>query len=111
MNPILRTAPPPFDNRLIVMLNREFATAKQGFASLAAYTARTLPAWDAKLADWQSGKLSWCYVEEVPALVDLALAPPATSDTALRSELSAAREQIAALETRIAAARNALSIQ
>lgn len=96
---LLRTTPPPFDKRLIVVLDRECATAKQGFASSAHYTARTLPAWDAKLADWESGHLSWCYVEEVPALVDSMLSPAAESDPALRSELSAAREQIAALES------------
>lgn len=69
MSSILRSTPPPFDKRLIVMLNREYATAQQGFASLAAYTARTVPACDTKHAPWNNGELFWCYVEEVPILI------------------------------------------
>ena len=110
MNSILRSTPPPFDKRLIVMLNREYATAPQGFASLAAYTARTLPAWDAKLANWASGKLSWCYVEEVPALMDAIANPPAAADPSLCSELAAARERIAALESRMTTASSFLTL-
>jgi len=110
---ILRATPPPFDSRLIVLINagETTATAKGVMAMYAPkpeYVARTIEARFTNCADWQPGKLRWCYVEEVPALV----ASDARADSAgapgLVSELSAARDRIAALETPAAQAIAAL---
>ena len=105
---LLRTTPPPFDSRLIVLIDWSVARAPQGWASPAHYTARTLQARDTKAANWAPGALAWCYVEEVPALVASLTTPAAESDPALRSDLAAARERIAALETSSAQAIAAL---
>lgn len=102
---ILRNTPPAFDLRLIALFDCAVARAPQGWASPASYTVRTLQARDTKAADWTAGKLTWCYVEDIPELVAAALNPAAESDSGLHSELAAKNECIAALERKIAAAK------
>lgn len=105
---ILRSTPPPFDSRLIVLIDAAAAVAPHGWNSPANYTARTIRSIDARLADWQSGNLRWCYVEEIPALVASDAREDSAAAPGLASELSAARERIAALETSAAQAVAAL---
>ena len=105
---ILRSTPPPFDSRLVVLVDSASAVTPQGWNSPANYAVRTIRSLDARLADWQSGNLRWCYVEEVPALVASDAREDSAGSPGLASELSAARERIAALETSAAQAIAAL---
>lgn len=105
---ILCSTPPPFDSRLVVLFDSSAAVAPQGWNSPANYAVRTIRSLDARLADWQSGKLRWCYVEEIPALVASDAREGSAGTPGLASELSAARERIAALETSAAQAIAAL---
>ena len=107
---MLRSLPPPFDARLIVLIDPRAATAQRGFASPALYAVRVVPARDTRAADWAAGQLRWCYVDELPALIgslDLATGAAAlpAPDTA---QLDALRAQVATLEGKIATAAAAL---
>lgn len=95
---ILRATPPVFDSRLIVLLNagETTATAKGVMAMYAPrpeYVARTIEARFTNCADWQPGKLRWCYVEDVPALVASDAREDSSGAPGFISELSAARER------------------
>lgn len=105
---ILRSTPPVFDARLIVLFALDSAVAPQGWNSPANYAVRTVRAFDLKAADWPSGNLRWCYVEDVPALVASDAREDSAGAPGLVSELSAASERIAALETSAAQAIAAL---
>lgn len=106
---ILRYTPPPFDSRLIALFDSAAAVAPQGWNSPANYAVRTIRSLDARLADWQSGTLRWCYVEGVPALVESdARESVQIFDSEILEKLQAAEKRIAALETSAAQAIAAL---
>lgn len=98
---MLRTLPPKFDSRLIVLIDPSVARDRQGYASPANYTVRTVPARDTRSANWAAGTLRWCYVEEVPDIIaSLDLAAGATAvDESAAEEM---REKISQLESKIA---------